>query len=212
MFYQPQTGWAPPTPIASTFDQTVNLIIKHRLANGGITAKHKLSIDPAVVGNELETFNAMRLGIPLDSPKMLPPRPTLPQTVVAAVAAVRKMADGVALLMDWLPTGKTVAPDLAGRRANICANYNGTGCPMNSTKELTAYFTQPISEKLRKMVEAKQDLKLETSFDDKLGVCSVCLCPMKLKVHVPLSDILAKTRPETMSELPAHCWILRQDQ
>jgi hypothetical protein len=206
-FFQPQTGWAPPTPIASTFDQTVQLIIKHRLANGGITAKHKLSLDPAVVGNELETFNAMRLGIPLESPKPMPPRPTLPQSVVAAVAAVKKMADGVALLVEWLPQGQTVAPDLSEKRASVCVT-----CPKNGSTTLTQYFTQPVSARLQKMVEARKDLKLQTSFDDKLGVCDVCLCPMKLKVHVPMDHILAKTRPETMPEFPDHCWIKRQDK
>lgn len=206
-FFQPQTGWSAPTPIASTFDQTVQLIIKHRLSNGAITAKHNLATDPVSVGTELETYTAMRLGIPLESPKIVPPRATLPQAVVAAVAAAKKMADGVSLLVEWLPTGTTVGPDLSGKRAGICA-----GCPKNGTSSLTQYFTQPVSARLQKMVEARKDLKLETSFDDKLGVCDVCLCPMKLKVHVPIADILAKTRPETMAEFPPHCWIKNKDQ
>lgn len=207
-FYQPSTGWHAPTPISSTFDQTVQLIIKHRLQNPALTAQHKLSTDPAAVGMELEQFTAVRLGIPLDnSPKMLPPR-TLPQAVVGAVAAVSRMADGVALLMDWLPQGQTVAPELAVKRAGICTECK----PFNDPKALGSWFTQPISEKLKKMIEARQDLKLETPHDPALGVCSICLCPLKLKVHVPMQHIVEHTKAQTMTEFPNWCWIKTQDQ
>lgn len=73
-FFQAATGWSAPTPIASTFDQTVTLIIKHRLANPAITAKHNLATDPVSVGNELETFTRNRLGLaPANMPD--PPKP-----------------------------------------------------------------------------------------------------------------------------------------
>lgn len=62
-FVQPQTGWAAPTPISSTFDQTVVLIRNHRLANGALTAKHNLSTDPAAIAKELDAFTRTRLGI-----------------------------------------------------------------------------------------------------------------------------------------------------
>jgi hypothetical protein len=74
IFTQPQTNWSAPTPIASTFDQTVILIIKHRLANPAVTASHNLPTDKAAVGAELETFTRARLGMsPVGSPD--PPAP-----------------------------------------------------------------------------------------------------------------------------------------
>lgn len=63
-FFQAQTGWSAPTPIASTFDQTVVLIIKHRLANPAIVGKHNLRTDRDGVAAELLAFNKARLGLP----------------------------------------------------------------------------------------------------------------------------------------------------
>jgi len=208
-FYQAQTGWHAPTPKGSTFDQTVQLIIKHRLANGAITARHKLRTDVSGVADELENYTRARLGMALmgaDSPKTQPPQ-ALPPAVRGAVAAAARLAEGVALLIDWLPTGQTVAPDLSARRGGVCAV-----CPKNVDKAFASFFTEPVSERLRKMVEARKDLKLETPHDEKLGICDVCLCPMKLKVHVPLQDIVTKTKPATLSEFPEHCWLARRDQ
>ena len=196
-------------PMASTFDATVNQIIKHRLDNGAITARHKLATDPVSVGNELEDYTRQRLGVQpriLASPKQAVPR-TLPQAVWDQVAAVAKMADGVGLLMDFIPYGTPVSPELAAKRGEVCDT-----CPRNSQQAFGAFFTQPASERLQKMVEARTDLKLETPFDANLGVCEVCLCPMKLKVHVPLDTILEKTKPSTMAEFPSHCWIAKRDQ
>ena len=63
-FHQAETGWTAPTPIASTFDQTVILIIKHRMANGALVVKHNWAVDKVSVGNELEAFTRSRLNIP----------------------------------------------------------------------------------------------------------------------------------------------------
>lgn len=63
-FVQPQTGWSAPTPIASTFDQTVDLIRKHRMANPAIVQKHGLPTDFNSVALELEAFTRTRLGLP----------------------------------------------------------------------------------------------------------------------------------------------------
>ena len=63
-FTQPQTGWAAPTPIASTFDQTVVLIQKHRMANSAIVAKHNLNTEFNAIAKELEAYTRTRLGMP----------------------------------------------------------------------------------------------------------------------------------------------------
>lgn len=62
-FCQPQTNWCAPTPVSSTFDQTVDLIRKHRLANPAITSKHSLATDFGSVAAELEAFTRTRLGM-----------------------------------------------------------------------------------------------------------------------------------------------------
>src|ERR1700677_1612152 len=97
-FVQPQTGWSAPNPVSNTFDQTVTNIIKHRLANPAATRKHKLSTNYDVVAAELERYTETRLGI---APKQLPPPPqraSVSGAVAGAVAGVKKLAAGAALL------------------------------------------------------------------------------------------------------------------
>lgn len=209
-FYQPQTNWTAPSPLMYTFDGQVNNIIKHRLANGAIVARDRLATDPVSVGNELEAYTRQRLGIPSiapQPPKTIPPR-SLPQAAAEAVAAVAKTAEGIGLLIDWLGGGaEVVAPALAHRRAQVC-----DACPQNSRSPFTDWFTVPVAERLRKMVEARKELKLTTPIDDKLGTCVVCRCPLPLKVHVPMPYIIAKTKADTMAAFPVECWIKREDQ
>ena len=52
-FRQVQTGWEAPSPISNTFDQQTVNIIKHRMKNPAIVAKHQLSMDKSDVAREL---------------------------------------------------------------------------------------------------------------------------------------------------------------
>lgn len=206
-FFQPQTNWNAPTPKASTFDQTVNLIIKHRLANPAVLIKHKLSTDPAAVANELETYTRMRLGMPI-APKTLPPvaPPQVPGGVAQAVAAVKKLAAGVAVLMEWEESGlPPEPPDVSEARAAICA-----GCPKNDkNKSITELFTVPTAEMIQRRFERLRGLKLATTRDAELNVCQACLCPLRLKVHTPKDLIVKRLKPEQRAELDPRCWILQ---
>lgn len=207
-FYQPQTKWSAPTPIASTFDQTVILIIKHRLANGAITVRNNLATDPVSVGNELEAFTRARLGLgPAIAPKLSPPPPVAPALagpVAGAVAAVKKIAAGAALLLEWEESGLPPVPaELSVKRAATCE-----GCPKNDPGGLSKYFTEPVSEKVQKRLGRLHQMNLATPSDAKLHVCSACLCPLKLKVHCPMELIQKRLKPEQRAELDPRCWIL----
>jgi hypothetical protein len=209
IFYQPQTKWSAPTPIASTFDQTVILIIKHRLANPAVVVKNNLATDVVSVGNELEAFTRARLGIaPMSSPKM-PAPPSQPQmsgAVSAVVANVKKLAAGAALLMEWDSSGLApVAKDLAEKRAGICSD-----CPMNAKgKSLSDFFTVPMADMTRRRFERLEAMNLTTSFDEKLSTCQACLCPLRLKVWTPMELIAKRLKPEQRAELDPRCWILQ---
>lgn len=210
-FYQPQTGWSNPMPMAYTFDRTVQEIIKHRLENGAITARHNLRTDFAGVAEELENYTRARIGMPLigaqSAPKPNPQQP-LPQVVVGAVEGLKRTAYGVAPLIEWLSSGgQAVATELSAKRAGICA-----GCPRNQPPDWTKFFTVKASEMIKAELERRADLKLSTPFDNKLGICTACLCPMQLKVHTPLDIILKHLKPEIRSDLDGRCWILHQDQ
>lgn len=189
------------------FGASVDAIRKHRLANPAITAKHGLATDPESIGNELEKYTRLRLGIPeAPAPGPFPHSGSLPSRVSEAVAGVKRAAQGTAVVLDWLQSGgQPVAQELADKRALICI-----GCPKNVDG---AWYTVAPAELIRATLSARSDLKLATPHDEALKSCDVCKCLMRLKVWCPLSFILEKTKPEIMAEFPAnHCWIARKDQ
>lgn len=211
-FRQPQTGWTAPTPLASTFGQTVAQIIKHRKGNPAITAKFQLATDPKKVAWELETFTRKRLGIPEDAPVPFPGSPSqLPSGSAAAagdrhsaVWGIKRAAAGTAVVIDWLMSGgKPVVQELANKRAAICA-----ACPKNVPG---AWYTTAPAEIIRATLSARSDLKLETPDDVKLKSCDVCRCLNRLKIWCPLEYIVAHTKPDVLAEFPPNCWIAKRD-
>jgi hypothetical protein len=227
VFRQPQTGWTNPAPIGNTFDQTVQLIIKHRKANPAITAKFALATNPEKVAWELEMFTRKRLGIPEDAPVPFPGGPSsLPGGVAAAAGdrrgalwGIKRAAAGTAVVLDWLMSGgKPVAQDLANKRAAICASADNwvdekgqaqTRCRNNVEG---AWFTTSAAEIIRATLSARSDLKLQTPYDDKLKSCDVCKCLMALKCWTPMGFILNHTKPDIFIEYPDWCWIKKRDQ
>lgn len=215
-FYQPQTNWNAPYPKSNTFDQQVVNIIKHRLANGAITVQHNLRTDPVSVGNELEAFTRARLNIPAIAP--LPPNPPAPQpppsqAVAVGSAGIIRVAQGSGPILEWFSSGRpAVDRALAEARAVRCAD-----CPQNTANnpaDQTAlqWFVEQAGKVIAKGLELRQDLKLETTLGNRLGVCKACLCPMKTKVHCPLDIVLNHLKPEVRADLDSGCWILKNDQ
>lgn len=211
-FYQSQSRWSAPNPIGNTFDQQVHHIIKHRKDNPAMLIQHKLSIDPVVVGNELEMYNRARLGIamPSPTPPPAPPpesSPLLSMPVRSAISAVKKIAAGAALLMEWEESNlPPEPPEVSEARATICA-----GCKQNDKgKSLTEIFTVPTANRIKERLKRLNDLALTTSKDAELNVCQACLCPLQLKVHTPKSLIQKRLKPEQRAELDPACWILAE--
>ena len=214
-WHEASTGWWAPSPIGFTFDQQVNNIIKHRLANPANTSKHKLSTDPTIVGQQLIKYQQMRGALAPDAPPKLTPPPVSHQMTGAvreAVAVVRKMAAGAALLMEWEEAGLPhVDPALAQSRASVCAS-----CPKNEQgKALTDIFTVPVATMIKKKMERLNEMNLHTSFDSQLATCQACLCPMRTKVWMPTELVLKRLKPEQKAELQPDnpkCWILQESQ
>lgn len=209
-FYQPQTGWAAPTPKSSTFDQTVVLIIRHRQQNAAIAARHGLALDSVNVGNELEMFTRARLNIPLpiNVPKPMP-QPSSPPAVAAGSSGILKVAHGSGPILEWLASGRpAVDRPIAERRAALCSD-----CPKNDNTEATLlqWFVVQAAKVVKLAVEARQDLKLESTQDPKLGVCTACLCGMKVKVHCPHDIITKYLKPEVAADMDPRCWITKPE-
>lgn len=208
-FFQPETGWSPDGGL--TFEQTVQAIINHRRAN----PRFNLPTEQQAVENELDLYTCLRIagdpnwceGGDLPGPKspgLSSPRQWTGRSAAVVVAGAKALVSGINILIDWLGSGGVpVDKELAEQRAEICA-----GCPQN-TKEGVAmsWFTQPASELIRKQLEIRKELTLATAYDDKLGVCAACYCPLKLKTWTPLSHILEHLKPEQSAALDARCWI-----
>jgi len=125
--------------------------------------------------------------------------------VADSLAGLKRAAQGSAVVLDWLMSGgAAVAQELANKRASVCVT-----CPRNVDG---AWYTTAPAELIKKTLEARADLKLETPDDAALKSCDVCKCLMRLKVWCPLEFILNKTRPEVIAEFPGHCWIAKRDQ
>lgn len=216
-FFEPRTGWN--AQGGMDFSQVVDAIIKHRKANPRFT---DWALDMEDVANELDAYTCQRLNNDPnycdggDSPPFQRASlsfPSVPRRFngkgeVAAVGVVSKTAAGIGLLLDWLGSGgKAVEKELAEKRAAVCA-----GCDRNKEKTLTSIFTIPASQFIQRQLAIKNDMKLETSQDLKLGVCETCTCPLKLKVWTPMEHVLKHTSEKVMAEFPEWCWVRNQDK
>lgn len=208
-FFSPQTGWNLPNPVSVTFNQAVQLIIKHRMSNQAIAAKFGLRVDVPGVEQELDTYTRLRLGIPQGPPtlpKSSPPAQSADS--LGAVAAVKMLASGAALLLDWETSGRPpVAAKLAVERASKC-----DGCPKNEPGHLSLWFTSAASEGIRKRLARLHAMNLTTPHDAKLGVCNACLCPLKLKIWTPIDLVLSHLKPEARERLWLECWITAEER
>lgn len=210
-FHQPETGWRLQTGL--TFEDAVDAIIKHRLANPRFS--DKWSTDWNDVADELDRVTCKRIKYHKDyctegdtAPKKAP-GPSLPKAAghgEGVVAGAKKIVVGIGVLFDWLGSGaKAVDSALAEIRAQTCAR-----CPLNGNGDLTSLFTVPASRMIQQQIEIKTKMRLATSLDDSLGVCDACLCPLKLKVHTPLEHILERLSEDQKAQLHPDCWMLKE--
>lgn len=139
------------------------------------------------------------------------PSPSQPDKNLLSAAAghIRKIWAGVKTLDEWIDSGDPAVPaELAQLRAGCCA-----ACPRNGSGDFTAWFAAPAAALIKRQVEKLEDRKLTTIYDGEIGVCGVCLCPLKLKVHTPLRFIAAHMTPEVLVDLQAvkpQCWIVNE--
>lgn len=209
-FYEATTGWdlVKQVPAAQwDFNLAVASIQAHRQKN----PRFKLTTDAVAIGNELDHVNALRMQhvngaefyIQSDEsppPKMQPQHsPGLP----SVAGSVSRVATGVQSLVDWIGSGAEAVPqDLANKRAATCA-----GCQFNDKGDWTRLFTMPVSNAIRSELSKRAQWKLSTEHDASLQVCSQCLCPLPLMVHVPLEAKMKHMNQNVYNSLPEWCWI-----
>jgi len=204
-YFEPKTKWRPPD--FASFATVVQMLIAHRVANPAIL-KGKAT-DYETVADEVDQYTALRLeamghtayvtkgGGPQASPKSLSP-----------LRRVQRLAAGAVAISDFFKAREdAVAPDLSAARGAVCAE-----CPKNEPGGLESFFTVPASTAIRAALARLKSMNLATPHDEKLNVCAVCLCPMKLKVHFPIAIIRKRLAADVVAELREvpDCWIPKE--
>lgn len=206
-FLEPSTKWQP-APFSS-LDSIVQQLISHRQGRPDLIQRNNWSLDPDVVKQEVMAYNVAVCqqngwldyiqGSAEAVPFHLPPR-NLRQKA-------RSVAVGAETLVDWVNSGaEAVSPELANKRAATCVK-----CPLNKPGGLEAFFTVPVANAVRATMEKRKQMNLSTPDDEKLFVCGACLCPLQLKIHLPLGRILSKMQPDVQAALHPECWIVKRD-
>jgi len=95
-------------------------------------------------------------------------------------------------MQKWVTNGgKIVEPELAARRAEVCA-----ACPENVRGSWCMRCATEMGLSIRRLVGGGK-----TPQDANLKVCKVCGCALRAKVWFPLDAI-----PEDGLEFPENCW------
>lgn len=111
---------------------------------------------------------------------------------------VREASDFGKIRLKWGPD-KFLAPlVLAEQRAQTCIgcklNYKGFCTTCNGLKD---FVLKAIGERA-------------TVYDSKLGVCSVCSCLIKAKIHISAAALKAAPKNKNEGRYPEGCWLLAE--
>ena len=211
LYHQKETNWqswkvAPITQY--DFKQLCLALQAHRRAN----PQYHLATDLAVIEAEVDQANAVRVAAMPNTESYLmnteAPVPFLQAPKAKPLNAAEKvsaLAAGAETVDDFLESGEQpVNVEVATERAQICAE-----CPQNGRGDMTRWFTIPASELIRKQLERREQRGLTTMLDGQLGICTACLCPLKLKVHFQLPFILKHMSDDVKKKLDPRCWITK---
>lgn len=218
-FTQGETGWR--SGSFQSFDRIVNNLIAHRRGRPDLVAKHGWATDYDNVANEVEQFNVrvcqqhgwndyLEGG---EAGGFLPPKSKAPsalevEQVSVAAQKISKIWSGIKTLNDWIDSDTPpVAQALADSRALTCSK-----CVKNVAGDFSAWFTRPAADAIKGQIERLQKRKLATPYDDKINVCDVCLCPLKLKSHTPIEFIKAHMSEPVLQDLQKvpNCWVVAE--
>jgi hypothetical protein len=193
-----------------TFDGSVSFLEQVGIVSRYRKANNFPRPSPVEVSEDLEAFTCARLPdfcSPSESaedkkkgPGFLPQ--SLQRLVSRAAGAGSRVAVGARILNEWRMEGPDpVAPDKAEARASVCAM-----CPYNQP-EASFSIVGAAAETFKALMEVRARKKIQTSNDEKLGVCDVCGCHLKLKVHTPLELVESGTPEDMLQMFPKICWV-----
>lgn len=122
--------------------------------------------------------------------------------VSRAASESSRIAVGARILNEWRMEGPDpVAQEQSEQRAAICAL-----CPYNQP-ESSFSIVGAAAETFKALMAVRAHKKIQTQHDDKLGVCDVCGCHLKLKVHTPIELVESGTPEDMLQMFPKICWV-----
>lgn len=118
----------------------------------------------------------------------------------ASIVTTRDVKEATGRLkLKWSPERFLAPVEQAESRAKVCVT-----CRLNSKgfcttcNGLKGYVLDAIGSRT-------------TSLDDQLGVCGVCACIIKAKIHVSKEALLAAGRPSGEGVYPDNCWMVTEE-
>ncbi len=201
-----------------SIDTVTRALISARKANPHHAAKAKWATDFNTVRTEVIAYNTKKclaLGwtsfVTEDAGGSHPHQAQSllsPKQLGAAVKTIRNLWTGIKSVNEWLESNAPAVPsEQSEKRAAICAV-----CPMNGQGDFSTWFVAPAAGAIKRQLEKLQDRKLTTTYDDKLNICTACLCANKLSVHVPIEIKAKNMAEETKRELHPDCWVLSEEK
>lgn len=192
----------------SSFDIIVNSVFSVIQANPAMASARGWPQTRNDVADWVDTFNADLCHYNgwkeyiNGGPSGEPPKYTAPPKKFAALVG------GGLRIGEWIRDGsKPVSPELAQARSAICVK-----CPLNLPGTMENFFERAVSELVLRHVRAASDDGFTTTNDSKLGVCSACYCPLRLKVHFGIKYITDNLSPESVAALDKNCWIAAESK
>lgn len=107
---------------------------------------------------------------------------------------------GLRILSEWgIAGGKVVERSIAQARANICetCNRNDSGWEIPET----------AANAIKEQMALRHHLDLNLPNDTSLHTCGVCHCPIKLKLWIPIEQLLKYETQDSLAAFPEHCWL-----
>lgn len=115
---------------------------------------------------------------------------------------IKSVLQGTATLLTWKLSGAgLVDAATADRRAATCAS-----CNFNVEPEgCTSCNAKVVKEAVTQIVGTRQ-----TALHNQLKACRICQCHLQAKVQLPLASIMRFMPQDQFTQLPQHCWILKE--
>lgn len=202
-------------PFKGSFFHVCQQEHQFRRANPFLCQKHGWSLDMSAIERDVHEYNVQRClshgwleWLDMSDGTFQPSAAVIEKKTLLrnAVAVVETTKAGIGVWMDFIGSGGVpVEAKLAEERAAICVQ-----CPHNKQGGLKNWFIEAAVKEIQQVLGIFKDLDVKTKQDDKLGVCDACLCPLKGKVHVPMSHIEQRALPDVWAKLDPKCWMLAE--